>query len=154
VVAQSALRYLGMQADPADFGTLTKQLKRKDPKLTITMDALQGGGIAILGMSLRAIGVGASQGISEWRNPDGFEPLMKYIEDEKENDQSRQHACAALAWVANAEGMVKVAEKIQQYSAATPADQFRRACFLETLVQRPIPGAAAALLPLLQPTAE
>jgi HEAT repeat protein len=154
VVAQSALRYLGMQAEPANFDILTKQLTRKDPKLTITMDALQGGGVAILGMSLRAIGVGASQGLSEWRNQEAFEPLLKYIEDEKENDQSRQHACAALAWVANDEGMVKVAEKIQQYSGDAPADQFRRACFLETLVQRPIPGTAAALLPLLTPASE
>jgi HEAT repeat protein len=154
VIAQSALRYLGMQADPADFKILTKQLKRKDPDLDITMGALQGGGIAILGMSLRAIEVGASQGISEWRNPEGFEPLMKFIEDEKENDQARQHACAALAWVADDDGMVKVAEKIQEYSGDSPADQFRRACYLETLVQRPIPGTASALLPLLKPEAE
>lgn len=154
VIAQSALRYLGMQADPADFDRLTKQLKRKDPKLTITMDALQGGGLAILGMSLRAIGVGASQGLSEWRNPKAFDPLMTYIEDEMENDQSRMHACSALAWVADADGMIKVAEKIQQYSGDTPADQFRRACFLETLVQRPIPGTADALLPMLTTGAE
>lgn len=154
VIAQSALRYLGMQNDPGDFQILEKQLKRKDPELTITMEALHGGGLAILGMSLRAIGVGASQGLSEGRNKEGFEPLLRYIEDEKENDQSRQHACAALAWVSDDDGMVKVAEKIQEYKGDAPADQFRRACFLETLVQRPIPGTASALLPLLRPEAE
>lgn len=154
VIAQSALRYLGMMNDPADFDTLTKQLERKDPELNITMVALKGGGIAILGMSLRAVGVGASQGLSERRDPRAFDPLMEYIEEPKENDQSRLHACSALAWVSDDEGMIKVAEKIQEYSSTEPADQFRRACFLETLVQRPISGTASALLPLLTQEAE
>ena len=56
---------------------------------------------------------------------------------------------SALAWVAKPEDMVKVAEQIKKYSGGDPKDEFRRMCYLETLITRPIPGTAAAILPLI-----
>jgi hypothetical protein len=62
-------------------------------------------------------------------------------------------ACAALAWVAEKDDFLEVAKKIQQYSGNDKPDEVRRACFLETLIQRPIPGTAGALLSLFTPEA-
>jgi HEAT repeat protein len=148
VIAQSALRYLGRMKD--SWGTLEKQLTRRDPKLDITQDALNGGGIAILGMSLRALGFGAADGMSEWGDNRGVKPLMKFIEEPKEHEEARHEACMALAWVSTDEDMVNIAKKIQEYGGSDPKQQTIRQCYLETLVQRPIPGTAGALLPLLK----
>jgi HEAT repeat protein len=152
VVAQSALRYVGWMKDANSWGPMEKDLKRRDPKLDVTMDGLMHGGLAILGMTLRAIGVGAAQGFSEWGDHKAFKPLLDYVEEPKENEQSRMEACSALAWVGNADDMVTVAQKIQKYAGGDPKDEFRRACFLETLITRPIPGTATALLELLKPS--
>ena len=46
------------------------------------------GGLAILGMSLRAIGVGAAHGFAEWGDHKAFKPLLAYIEEPKEPCQS------------------------------------------------------------------
>lgn len=152
VIAQSALRYVGWMKDQPSYGVLEKSLKRRDPKLDVTMDGLMQGGLAILGMTLRAVGVGASQGLSEWGDHKAFKPLMDYAEEPRENEQSRMEACSAMAWVGNADDMVTVAQKIQKYSGGDPKDEFRRSCLLETLITRPIPGTATALLELLKPS--
>ena len=58
--AQSALRYLGRMKDEETFPRLLEQLKRKtDKKMDITQDGLQGAGLAMLGMALRAVAYGA-----------------------------------------------------------------------------------------------
>jgi hypothetical protein len=150
-IAQSALRYVGKMKDPPSWSVLEKMLKRRPADLDITMDALQGGGVAMLGMTLRALGVGASQGFAEWGDPKAFKPLLDYIEEPKENEQSRMTACESLAWVGRDEDMVTVAEKIGQYSGDNKNDQFRRNCLLETLITRPIAGTSDALLTLLVP---
>src|SRR6185436_7617222 len=80
-----------------------------------------------------------------------FRPLLQYVEDAKNNEQSRMSACAALAWVATKEDVFEVAKKIQEYRSLERTDQFRRACLLESLIQRPIPGTAPALLALMTP---
>jgi HEAT repeat protein len=152
VVAQSALRYVGMMKDEQSYGVLEKGLRRRDPKLDVTMDGLMHGGIAILGMTLRAIGVGSAQGLSEWGDHKAFKPLLDYVEEPKENEQSRMEACSALAWVAAPEDMATIAQKIQKYGGGDPKDEFRRTCFLETLITRPVPGTAGALLELLKPS--
>lgn len=149
VIAQSALRYAGWMKDQASWGVLENQLTRRSPNLDATMDGLMGGGVAILGMTLRAIGVGASHGFAEWGDRRAFQPLMKYIEEPKENEQSRLAACTALAWVANDDDMVEVAKKIEKYGTADVADQVRRSCLLETLITRPIPNTSTALITLL-----
>jgi HEAT repeat protein len=151
VVAQSALRYAGMMKDQATWGVLLNSLQRRPEKADATMESLMAGGMAILGMSLRALGVGASQGLAEWGDHRAFQPLVAYIEDPKNNEQSRMEACAALAWVSQDDDFVTVAEKIKQYSGPSPQDQVRQACFLETLISRPIAGTSDALIGLLTP---
>jgi HEAT repeat protein len=151
IVAQSALRYAGKAQDKASWPVLVGAFKRRPEHVDATMPSLQAGGLAILGMTLRGLGVGAAQGLAEWGDPKGVAPLLAYIESTKENEQSRQEACAALSWVSTAKDFVTVAEKIRQYAGASPQDQVRQACFLETLVTRPIAGTAPALLQFLNP---
>ncbi|HEY3500022.1 MAG TPA: HEAT repeat domain-containing protein [Polyangiaceae bacterium] len=148
VIAQSALRYVGWLKDERSWKSLEKAITAKAPELDVTMDGLYQGGLAILGMSLRALGVGASDGFAQWRDNKAFKPLMKYIEDPKQNEQSRLSACAALAWVAEKEDFLEIAKKIEQYSGNEKPDEVRRACLLETLIRRPIPGAGGALISL------
>ncbi len=153
VVAQSALRYVGWMKDKPSWPVLLKDLKRRDPTLDVTREGMQQGGVAILGMTLRALGYGASQGFSEWGDEKAFKPLLTYAEDPKEHEEAREAACAALAWVSSPDDMVKVAEEIQRFSSADPKDETRRACLLETLINRPMPGTAPALIGMLTPSA-
>jgi HEAT repeat protein len=151
VIAQSALRYEGWLKDEQSWPWMEKALTRRDPKLDVTMDGLMAGGLAILGMTLRSLGVGAADGFSQWGDPKAFKPLMKYIEEPKENEQSRLEACSALPWVATKDDMLEVAKKVQEYDKTDKADQFRRECLLEAFIVRPVPGIAGALLPMLTP---
>jgi len=151
VIAQSAMRYVGWMKDERSYSVLEKALTARPKELDVTMDGLMVGGVAILGMTLRALGVGAADGLSQWRNHKAFKPLMAYIEDPKNNEQSRMSACAALAWVAEKEDFLEIAKKIQQYSGHDKPDQVRRACLLEALIQRPVPGTAPALMSLMTP---
>lgn len=149
VIAQSALRYIGVLKDEKSWPVLLDMLKKKPEELSIANESMYQGGLAILGMSLNAIGKGASEGISEWGDPKGFEPLMEFIVDTKQNENAREGACAAIAWTADSETIMKVAEKIGEFNGTTHDDTFRRRCLLETLVQRPVPGTAAALSSLM-----
>jgi HEAT repeat protein len=151
VVAQSALRYVGWLKDAPSWDVLIKSLTRRPKDEDVTMDGLLQGGVAILGMSLRAIGVGGADGLSEWRDRRAFKPLMDYIEDPKNNEQSRGSACAALAWVAEKEDFLEIAKKIAEYKGNEKPDEVRRACLLEALIQRPVPGTAGALISLMTP---
>ncbi len=149
VIAQSALRYIGVLEDEKSWDVLVDMLKKRPEKLSIANESMYQGGLAILGMSLNALGKGAADGLSEWADPKAFDPLLEYIENPKENENARESACAALAWVSDSETIMKVAEKIGEYKGQDPADAFRRKCLLETLVQRPVPGTAAALSSLM-----
>ncbi len=152
VVAQSALRYIGWMKDQRSWGVLEKSLNRRKSERAeydVTMDGLMQGGIAILGMSLRAIGYGAAEGFSQWRDHRAFKMMLDYIDDTKNNEQSRFAACAGLAWVAEKEDFLEIAKRIQGYSGQEKSDQVRRGCLLETLIQRPVPGTAPALLSLM-----
>jgi HEAT repeat protein len=151
VIAQSAMRYVGWLKDQRSYSVLEKALTARPKELDVTMDGLMVGGVAILGMTLRAIGVGAADGMSEWRDHKAFKPMFDYINEPKNNEQSRMQACAALAWVAEKEDFIEIAKKIQEYSGVEKPDQIRRACFLETLIQRPVPGTASALMSLMTP---
>src|ERR1700759_5642932 len=64
VIAQSALRYVGWLKDQRSWSVLEKALTARPKEDDVTMDGLMVGGIAILGMTLRAIGVGAADGFS------------------------------------------------------------------------------------------
>jgi len=153
VVAQSALRYVGWLKDQPSWDVLIKDLTRRPKDQDVTMDGLMQGGVAILGMSLRAIGYGAADGLSEWRDRKAFKPLLDYVEEPKNNEQSRFEACAALAWVAEKEDFLEIAKKIAEYKGNDKPDEVRRACLLEALIQRPVPGTAAALVSLMTPQA-
>jgi hypothetical protein len=153
VIAQSALRYVGWMQDQKSWKVLEDALKARPDHIDVTMDSLLQGGLAILGMTLRALGVGASQGFSEWGDPKAFKLLLEYVEEVKENEQSRMEACAALAWTAKPEDMITVAEKIKEYDGPEKSQQFIRTCLLETLITRPVPGTSPALLQLMTPDA-
>lgn len=149
VIAQSALRYIGSLKDEKSWDVLLDMLKKKPDNISIANESMYQGGLAILGMSLNALGKGAADGLSEWGDPKAFEPLLEYIESPDENENAREAACAALAWTSDSETILQVAEKIAEYKGTEPADAFRRKCLLETLVQKPVPGTAAALTSLL-----
>lgn len=147
--AQSALRYLGRMKDPQSWNILEAHLRRRPEKVDATMDSLHQGGLAVMGMTLRAIGVGASYGFAEWGDPKAYPVLVKYIEDKMNNEQSRMDACFSLGWVATDDQMKEVAKKVVDLRSADPKDQFIRTCYLEALVRRPVPEAAASLVDLI-----
>ncbi len=149
VVAQSALRYLGRLKDGPSWRVCEQMLKKRPLDLDVTMNSLMEGGTAILAMSLRAIGGGASQCFAEWGDPRAVGPLLQYVEDPKNNELSRMDACAALAWVSTEQQRLTLARKAVDYRNPDDADRFRRSCLLQTIVTRATPSAGNALLPLL-----
>ncbi len=109
------------------------------------------GGLAVLGMTLRALGVGAADGFAQWGDPKAYPILTKYIEDQMGNDQSRLEACFALSWVATDEQMKDVVKKVHEWNKPDPKSAFITKCYLETLIHRPVPAATAGLIDLLKP---
>lgn len=153
-IAQSAMRYVGWLKDPPSWAVLERGLKRRDPKLDVTMDSLMGGGLAMLGMTLRAINVGAADGFAQWGDTKAHPLLTKFIEDEMENEQGRFQACFALPWVSTDEQMLEIVKKVHEFNQTDPKKQFIRGCYLEALVRRPVAGIAAGLLPMLSKETE
>lgn len=149
--AQSALRYLGVMQDPATWSVLEKQIARKPAKLDISMASLNQGGLAVLGMTLKALGHGAAEGFAEWGDEKAYGALLKFVEDPDQNEQAKEKACFALAWVATDDQMKEIVSKVHSHDKSDPKDAIIRACFLETLVHRPVPDATAGLLPLMKP---
>jgi HEAT repeat protein len=140
--AQSALRYLGWMKDQQSWGTLLKQLNRRPRAVDATMESLMQGGLAVLGMTLRAIGVGAAHGFAQWGDPRAYGDLTRYVEEPNNNEQSRLEACFSLSWVATDDEMKEIVKKVHDYNKADPKSSFIRGCFLETLIHRPVPSAA------------
>lgn len=147
--AQSALRYIGWMQDPQSWSVLEAQLRRRPEKVDATMEALLQGGMAVMGMSLRAIGVGASHGFAQWGDAKAYPILVKYIEEKQNNEQSRIEACFALGWVATDDQMKEVAKKVKDLDKPDPKTQLIRGCYLETLVRKPLPSATAGLVDLI-----
>jgi HEAT repeat protein len=157
--AQSALRYLGWMKDEASYGKIVDQFKRKkDKKLDITQAGLEGAGIAMLGMALRAVAYGAAQGLAQWGDPRAVKPLMELIEDETWHEEARQAACEALAWCADDKTMADIAKKAKEFAGKRTAkgepDKIKQvigACYSYTLALRPVPSAVPGLVDLLTP---
>ena len=149
--AESALRYLGWMKDPTTWALLDRQLNRRPASIDATMESLMQGGLAVLGMTLRALAVGAADGYAQWGDPKAFPILTKYIEDPMGNDQSRLEACFALSWVATDEQMKDVVKKVHQFNKPDPKNSLISGCYLETLIHRPVPAATEGLLDLLKP---
>ncbi len=146
--AQTALRYLGYMKDEGSWGTLEKQLTRKEAKLDITQDALMGQGISMLGMVLRGLAVGAAQGYAEWGNPKAYPMLLKIAEDEKQHENAREQACMAIGWVATDDNMKDVVERAKAAGGDAKKQQLRY-CLMEALIRKPQPAAIPDLLKLL-----
>ncbi len=146
---QSALRYLGWMQDQSSWPILESQFRRRPEKLDATMEALLQGGQAVIGMTLRAVGVGASYGFAQWGDSKAYPILVKYIEDKMNNEQSRLDACFSLGWVATDEQMQEVAKKVKSFDKGDPKTQVIRTCYLETLVRRPVPAASSTLIDLI-----
>jgi HEAT repeat protein len=151
--AQSALRYIGRMKDEPSFTKLTDQFKRKkDKKLDITQDGLQGAGVALLGMTLRAVAYGAAQGLAEWGDPRALKPLLELIEDETWHEEAREQACAAVAWCADDKTMLEVAKKAKEFASSKDRrKQFIGQCYASTLSLRSVPGTTNDLIDLLTP---
>ena len=150
---QSALRYLGWTKDPGrGWQILEKQLHRRNKKLDVSWDSLMQGGLTIVGMTLRALGVGAADGFAQWGDARAFDDLVKYAEDPMENEQARMEACFAIAWVATDDQMKSVVKKIHDNTKTDAKSNFQRQCYLETVVHHPVPDATAGLIDLLSPT--
>jgi len=148
--AQSALRYLGWTKDPRGWPIFEKQLNRiSNKKYDVTMEGLMQGGLAIVGMAIRAMGVGASDGYAQLGDPRAYPILVKYIEDKENNEQSRVEACFSLSWVATDDEMKDVVKKVHDFNKPDPKNSLIRACYLETLIHRPVPEATAGLIDLL-----
>ncbi len=150
--AQSALRYLGWTKEPRAWGILEKQLHRRMKKLDVSWDSLMQGGLTILGMTLRALGVGAADGFAQWGDPKGYDDLVKYAEDPMENEQARMEACFALSWLANDDHMKEVVKKIHDNTKTDAKANFMRQCYLETVIHRPVADATAGLVDELTPS--
>jgi HEAT repeat protein len=145
--AQSALRYIGMMHDDASFPKLLDQFKRKkDPKMDITNDGLQGAGLAMLGMALRAVAYGAAQGLAHFGDSRAVEPMEKFIEDETWHEEARQAACEALAWTADDKQMADIAKKAVEFAGKNDAKkQLIGACYASALALRPVPAVVPQL---------
>ncbi len=154
--AQSALRYIGLMKDEQSFPNLLQQLKRKkDRKMDTTLEGMNGGGIAMLGMALRAVAYGAAQGLGQWGDPRANKDLMEFIEDELWNEEARTAACEALAWCADEKTMIEVAKKAAEFGAKKePRKQLIGACYAQTLTLKPISGLGTTLADLLKPELE
>src|SRR6185312_11882327 len=139
--------------DEPSFPKLTDQLKRKkDKKLDITQAGLNGAGVAMMGMALRAVAVGASNGLAQWGDPRAIKPLEDLIEDETWHEEARQAACEALAWCADDKAMADVAKKAKEFaSKKEKTKQFIGACYALTLTNKPVPAVAPALVDLITP---
>lgn len=146
--SQSALRYLGWSKDEQSWGTLEKALTRKEAKLDITQEGLVGQGISMLGMVLRGLAVGASQGFAQWGDKRAYPLLIKLAEDEKQNEGAREQACMAIAWVATDDNMKEVLTKAKG-AGGDIKKQILRACLMEALIRKPQPSGAADLLSMM-----
>ncbi len=154
VVAASALRYIGWMKDEQSKTKIIDQFgRKKDKKMDITMDGLMGSGLAVLGMVLRGLVVGAAQGLAQW-GPDvakeSLDKMMDLVEDKTWNEEARFEACSTIGWIADDAAIKKIIEKLTKLAASKDAkDQVIAACYAVTLTRRPQPGALAMLVDAL-----
>ncbi len=155
--AQSALRYIGWMKDSR--GKLIDQFDRKkDKKMDITQAGLEGAGLAMIGMALRAVTYGASNGLAQWgqtKDDRAETAMMEFIEDQTWHEEARLAACGGLAWIASDETLAKVVEQVGKFAAsAEPKEQFIGSCYARTLTRRPIPAAVDMMIDLMRPELE
>lgn len=145
-VAQSALRYLGASKHDKAIEILKRQLRRRPKNFDGTMDGLMLQGNALLGMTLRALATGAAQGFAELGDARATPWLLAYIDEDRENEQSRSEACQALAWVIPDRDSNELAKRLNATGKSKlRTGEVRLACLLDGLVLR----TPDALLPNL-----
>jgi hypothetical protein len=153
--AQSGLRYLGAATrrtgalDETTAKLLRKQLSRRPKGFDGTMDGITSGGNAILGMTLRALAVGAAQGMAETRDARFSNDLMAIASDPKANEQARIEACLALAAVGTDAQIAALPAKVLSPHNTGPAGEVERLCYLEAMGRRSAGERTVDLLPLL-----
>jgi len=156
--AQSALRYLGAVRDEPSWDALVRQLGRRKSDagdVDVSTDALLQGGVAMTGMALRAISVGASDGLAEWRDERAFTPLLNFLEDPKQHEQARNQACRALAWVMPDSRINEVAHRVRKLAAGrSQRYDFTAVCLVGGLSYRPIPRMNPVLIELVAPATQ
>ncbi len=149
--SQPALRYLGLMRDQQSRAALLQQLTRnQNPKLDITHNGLETGGLAMRGMALRAVAYGAANGLSEW-GPQPKQPvtskLRSFVEDKLQHEDAREAACQALAWLASHSQAEKILRRLDTLARHTDAsDLFIAGCYAQTLGHRSRPRLAAQLV--------
>lgn len=152
--AQSGLRYYGAasrrtgKVDEA-AKILRKQLQRRPKDLDATMNGLMSGGNAILGMTIRSLGVGAAHGMAETGDARFHDDLLAFVQEPKNNEQARFEACTALAVVATDVQIAALVTKVATSGSSVPAEATRQ-CLLETLSRRRLGASATSLLPLVE----
>lgn len=153
VTAQSAMRYIGRAKDEESYDKLLKMLdSKKDKTLDVTQAGLMSGGKTLLGMVLRAIGVGASEGLAEFGDPKAVKRLMEFVEDETWHEEARLAACSAIAWSATPEDMKEVAKRAIEFGKDANASKiFIGGCYATTLSLRPVPEVQSDLVDLVTP---
>jgi len=149
VIAQSALRYTGALRDAKSWAILEKQLARKPKAFDASMDSLISGGAAMLGMTVRALAAGAASGFAEWGDARATPLLLKHIDDDRQNEESRLQACHALGRVLDTKGEKEIVARLGKWKAAKDAaTQFRLGCVLHALRVHPTAAATPLLLEL------
>ena len=151
-VAQSALRYVGWLKDPQSWGVLEKGLTvASDKKIDVTMESLMGGGLAHLGMTLRAIGVGASRRLRAVGRSQGLPaPDRSTSRTSKRTSRSRIEACFALAWVGDRRQHVRDRQEDRRSTRARSRRSSSSAAATSKLsLHRPVPGTAAGLVEMI-----
>lgn len=149
LIAQSALRYTGALRDPKAWSILDKQLARRPAALDLTMDSIMNGGLALVGMTVRALGIGAASGFAEWGDARAVPLLLRHIDDDKQNEGSQDEACRALGATLDAKHEPELTKRLAKWRASKSKGAQRRvACLLEALRLRSVAKATPALLEL------
>ena len=119
--AQTALRAVGRFHDTPSRPRLVEVLGRKPAKVDISQQALLGAGLAMQGMALRALAVGASDGLAHWgreAGPGAEDALVAVAEDVLWHEEARLAACEALAWVGSPKLLATLSERIAKHHDA------------------------------------
>jgi len=147
-IAQSALRWLGATRDEKAQGILVKQLNRRPTNADVTADAMEKGGTALLGLSVRALTLGAIDGMAEAGDSKSVPALLAFVQEPKNNEQSRLEACVAIGALASETQIREIAAKLKD--PGVDAEKIRvTTCLVVAVDRRADDVAAAKLLPLI-----
>ncbi len=149
-MAQSALHQLGASRT-ADVGKLVSQLQRKPPQFDGSMEALMSGGNAMRGMALRALGVGASNGLGSLGDKSATAALWQVALDPLTNEEVRMSACDALGTIADEASLrVALAEAVRRAGGDTAADAFAIDCAVSALSRAAQPALAPDVIGVIE----